>query len=339
MTLNVKLGKSLGLSRFDDVKTGAGGHNVVQFGLRDVMDKGNECGLMETFHLESGMDVHIADFKSHGTIERGFEKTEPSLKFYFYISGAGSWEFRYPNAKNSRNNIFISDHVSTILYSTELEGRKFWKADHRQFHISAHITPSLLSTYLSGRLDEFPTDIRAIFEGCTDRGFSHVGPLSRTMNATIQHLLDCPYSGPLRSLYIESKAMELIVHKLAQIVAPVAMKLASLKFDERDLGRIRLARDILCRDLESPPKLIDLVRAAGMNHARLNEGFREVYGSTVFGYLRQARLLEAKRLLENEGMNVTETALSVGYSSMSSFSNAFLEYFGVRPMTCLKKRH
>jgi len=159
------------------------------------------------------------------------------------------------------------------------------------------------------------------------------------MNATIQHLLDCPYSGPMKGLYIESKAMELIVHKLAQIVSPGTMELASPEFDLHEMGRIHLARDILCRDLESPPKLIDLVRAVGLSHCRLNKGFREVYGSTVFGYLRQARLLKAKRLLENDGMNVTEAALSVGYSSISSFSNAFLEYFGVRPMACLRKKH
>jgi AraC-like DNA-binding protein len=125
---------------------------------------------------------------------------------------------------------------------------------------------------------------------------------------------------------------------MAQIVSADSMKPASPDFDLREMSRIRLAKDILCRDLESPPKLIDLVRAVGLNHCRLNKGFREVYGSTVFGYLRQTRLLEAKRLMENDGMSVTEAALNVGYSSISSFSNAFLVYFGVRPMACLKKK-
>lgn len=48
----------------------------------------------------------------------------------------------------------------------------------------------------------------------------------------------------------------------------------------------------------------------------------ELYGTTVFGYLRQRRLIEAKRLIEEEQMSVTEAALSVGYNSVSSFTVA-----------------
>jgi AraC-like DNA-binding protein len=35
---------------------------------------------------------------------------------------------------------------------------------------------------------------------------------------------------------------------------------------------------------------------------------------------------------------VTEAAFSVGYNSISSFSKAFSEYFGMRPMKCRKKK-
>jgi len=302
------------------------------------MEKDIGRGLMETFHVKSGMDLHIADFQCPGTIEKRFEKTSPSLRFYFYISGGGHWEFRSPYESVAQNRLLISDHLSTILYYSELEGKKYWQPMRRQFHISAHITPALLSSYLSGRLDEFPKDLRSIFEGRTDKGFSHVGRLSRTMNETIRHLLNCPYRGSMKELYIESKAIELIVHKLAQIVSPEVIEHSASKFDLREKGRIELARDILCSDLENPPKLIDLVHAAGMNHCRLNQGFRNLYGTTVFGCLRQTRLIEAKRLLEEEGANVTEAALSVGYSSISSFSNAFFEYFGLRPTACLRKK-
>lgn len=303
------------------------------------MDKESGCGSMETFRVKSGMDVCIADFNTPVTVEKRFEKADPSLRFYFYISAGGHWEFRSPHADALQNNVCMSDRVSTILYLSESEGKKYWQGEHRQFHVSARITPSMLSTYLGRGLDEFPKDLRAISEGCTDRIFSHVGPLSRAMSATIQQLLDCPYHGRMKELFIESKALELIVHKLVQTVSSGSVgRPASSKFDAHEMGRIQLARDLLCRDLERPPKLIDLVRAAGMNHCRLNKGFREVYGATVFGYLKQVRLLEARRLLEKEGMNVTEAALSVGYGSISSFSNAFFEYFGLRPVACLKKK-
>lgn len=242
------------------------------------------------------------------------------------------WKFR-------KKKLLLADRRSTVLYYSELAGKKHWQAKHRQFHLGIQLVPSLLSTYLRERLDGSPADLRAISEGCVHRGFSHEGPLSYMMNTAVQHLLDCPYSGPMRALYIETRAMELIVHKLAQIISPVDMGLAPFKFDSHEIAQVQIARDILCRDLERPPKLIDLVRAAGMNHCRLNQGFRQIYGTTVFGYLKQRRLIEAKRLIENENRNVTEAALSVGYSSISSFSNAFYKYFGMRPATCLKKKH
>ena len=36
-------------------------------------------------------------------------------------------------------------------------------------------------------------------------------------------------------------------------------------------------------------------------------------------------------LLNNEKMNVTETAYDVGYSSLSHFSNVFTKCFGMKP--------
>jgi AraC family transcriptional regulator, transcriptional activator of the genes for pyochelin and ferripyochelin receptors len=304
-----------------------------------MMEKETGNGFMKTIYVKPGMDVHIADFRSPMAIEKRFESTNQSLRFYFYLSGCGYWELSSPYGNFARKKIRLADRCSTILYYAELEGKKYWQARHRQFHLCIHLAPSLLSKYLSGSIDGFPADLRAISEGCAQRGFSHEGPLSCMMNTAIQHLLDCPYSGPMKALYIESRAMELIVHKLAQIISPGDMGLASFKFDSHEIAQVQIAREILCRDLERPPTLIDLVRAAGMNHCRLNQGFRQIYGTTVFGYLKQRRLIEAKRLIENESRNVTEAALSVGYSSISSFSNAFYKYFGVRPAACLKKKH
>jgi AraC-like DNA-binding protein len=74
----------------------------------------------------------------------------------------------------------------------------------------------------------------------------------------------------------------------------------------------------------------------GLTHTKLNRGFREIYGTTVFGYLHQIRLEQAKLLLEEQRMNVTEVALTVGYNSLPSFSTAFSKHFGLKPIMCIK---
>jgi AraC family transcriptional activator of pyochelin receptor len=77
----------------------------------------------------------------------------------------------------------------------------------------------------------------------------------------------------------------------------------------------------------------------GLSHPKLNYGFREIYGSTIFGYLRELRLNKAKALLDDGTMNVTEVAYEVGYSSLSYFTKAFRDYFGTAPGSYLRSTH
>jgi AraC-like DNA-binding protein len=293
---------------------------------------------MQAFSLMPGMHLHIADFTPPETIEQKFETTNPVLRFYFYTSVSGYWELHSPYRSGSKNRITYTDQLSSVFFYPELEGKLFLPAECRQSHLSIYITPDLLNRYLGDYFAHLPVALRDISEGSMDKGFYHSGPLPRIMDAAVDQLMTCPYTGPARRLYLESKVLELLAHKITQICQPDAMQPPRSDLRPDDMERIRLAREILCRDLENPPNLHDLARAVGVNHGKLNIGFRNLYGTTVFGYLRRMRLLEAKRLIDQGDMNVTEVAVSVGYNSLPSFSKAFSEFFGLPPMQCLKKR-
>jgi AraC family transcriptional regulator, transcriptional activator of the genes for pyochelin and ferripyochelin receptors len=295
-------------------------------------------GKMQSFRFNSGMHLHIADFRPSETIIEQFGSGDPAFRFYFHILASGHWELKSPFRSISQKNMIRSNGRSCVIFYPEMEGKMFLPVDHRQFHLSIYMPPSMLNTYLGGCLNQLPKAIMDISQGSIETGFSHESPLSHLMNASIQSLLDCPYSGPLKEIYMENKAVELIVHKLAQLLPPDGQQDSPKKPEEIETDCIHRARDILCHDLESPPRLSDLAHAVGTNHSRLNQGFRELYGTTVFGYLRQKRLIEARRLIEIEDASVTEAALGVGYNSISSFSKAFTEYFGIRPTSCRKKK-
>lgn len=295
-------------------------------------------GTLQSFRFNSGMHLHIADFKPSETIEERFGSGDPAFRFYFHILASGHWDLKSPYRSISQGRMIFSDGCSSVIFYPEMEGKMFLPVDRRQFHLSIYIRPSMLNTYLGGSLDQLPNALIDISHGCIDTGFSHESSLSAMMNLCIHHLLDCPYTGSMKDLFMENKAIELIVHKLAQTIASDDKRDLPLKVELHETDRIHRARDILCRDLETPPRLSDLAHAVGTNHSRLNRGFRELYGTTVFGYLRQKRLIEARRLIEIEDASVTEAAFSVGYNSISSFSKAFSEYFGMRPMTCRKKK-
>ena len=55
-------------------------------------------------------------------------------------------------------------------------------------------------------------------------------------------------------------------------------------------------------------------------------------------YVKQARLLEARRLLVTESLRVGEVAARVGYQSAAHFTRDFKRHFGVTPAAYARLR-
>ena len=87
----------------------------------------------------------------------------------------------------------------------------------------------------------------------------------------------------------------------------------------------------MIRNLENPPSLLELARQVGINKNKLNQNFRQVFGTSVFDYLRIRRLERSKELLKSKAKNVTEVAFEVGYAQQSNFTRAFKKHFGTNP--------
>jgi AraC family transcriptional activator of pyochelin receptor len=291
----------------------------------------------QIIHLRPDLNLHVAQFNPLETMKMHFETRTPCLRFTFLREGKGYMDWRVSRGTAVTKTILPIERSSQVSFYPELAGTVCFPAGQRQSHLSIQISQSLLNTLLGGCFQRVPYDLQAICDGCNTIDYYHCGPLSPVMDAAIQQLLHCPYSGQLGLIFQQSKAIELIAHKLAQIgfsskAAPASTK---LRFD--DIERVRYARDVLKRNLENPPTLFDLARTVGTSHTQLNRGFRKMHGTSVFGYLRKMRLEEARHLLEKGGMNVTEAAIAVGYNSISSFSRAFSTHFGSKPLSFLKK--
>ncbi|MEM9007522.1 MAG: AraC family transcriptional regulator [Cyanobacteria bacterium P01_F01_bin.86] len=149
------------------------------------------------------------------------------------------------------------------------------------------------------------------------------------MLTTLHKIMTCPYEGHLKRLYLESQILELIVMKLAQMQQNNALLRFKLKAD--DIERLYRAREILMQNLAYPPSLKGLAQQAEINDFKLKSGFRQMFGTTVFGYLYQCRMEKAQWLLEQEATSVAQVAQAVGYASPSQFSAAFKRKFGITP--------
>ncbi|WP_312115134.1 helix-turn-helix transcriptional regulator [Brevibacillus reuszeri] len=150
-----------------------------------------------------------------------------------------------------------------------------------------------------------------------------------------QQLMDNPYRGTIRTLFQEGKTMELMALFLQEVQIGKRQG-SSLKAD--DIKSIHEAKNILLQTLECPPSLIHLARKVGINDHKLKIGFKEVFGTTVFGYVRQQRLEKAKRLLEMEKISVSEASSLVGYSNFSHFASLFRKTYGMNPGLYTKKQ-
>ncbi len=292
---------------------------------------------MQRVQLQPGLKFHIADFNPRATLKKDFEIHNACLRFTFYLEGSGHIERCHSSGTAVTKKVSSIERSCSVSFFPEWKGRICFPAGHRQSHLAILITPSLLHTILRGRFRKMPYDLEAISDGCRSIDFYHSGRLSPVMATAVHRLLNCPYTGPLGQIYQEGQAIELIAHKLAQIQTSTSTEPGSNQLRLDDIARVYRARKILIRDLENPPRLFDLARAAGTSHTQLNRGFKRIHGTTVFGYLRKMRLEKAKELLERGRMNVTEAAVAVGYNSLSSFSRAFSAQFGFKPVHCRKK--
>ena len=70
-----------------------------------------------------------------------------------------------------------------------------------------------------------------------------------------------------------------------------------------------------------------------MNDCKMKRLFKQIYGQTVYQFIRSQRLEQAYDLLAHGDCNVSQAAFQVGYTNVSHFSDAFRKQFGVLPHT------
>ena len=70
---------------------------------------------------------------------------------------------------------------------------------------------------------------------------------------------------------------------------------------------------------DMPWSIATLARKAGINQQKLKPGFPALFGMTVFEFLVDIRMREAKRMLQDEKLYVGEVAERLGYKHPPSF--------------------
>lgn len=217
------------------------------------------------------------------------------------------------------------------------KGTQEWSAQEQVLKVDIHIKPDLLAEYLTNYAQKIPPGLKQLLEGCDEQFYFRCGTTTPAMQAALHQILNCPYEGGMRNLYLESKALELIALRLEAAIADYKVPSNLENLSPSDIERIHHAKDILCRNFNNPPSLLSLARQVGLNDCKLKQGFRQVFGTTAFKYLHDYRMEKAQQLLLEKEMNVNEVVRAVGYASRSAFLAAFKKKFGVTPSDYLRR--
>jgi len=148
----------------------------------------------------------------------------------------------------------------------------------------------------------------------------------------LHEILNCKLQGAFRNMFLESKALSLLLCFQKCNNSPQT-DCASCKFLSNviEKEKIHKAKEIILSRLNNPPTIPEISVEIGINQCYLKKGFKEIFGTTVYDFVQEQRMLKAKMLLLTTNYSVSQVADKIGFSSVGNFSNAFKKFTGVFP--------
>jgi len=156
------------------------------------------------------------------------------------------------------------------------------------------------------------------------------GQISPSMAIILNQLMHFNLNASIQKLYFRGKAYELLSHYFNQS-AEGDVEQCPFLVDAANVAKIKKAKDVIISRMSEPPSLQELSEIAGISLRKLKEGFKQIYGTTVYQFLFDYKMEFSRRLLESGESNVNEVGLKVGYSTASHFISAFKKKYGTTP--------
>jgi AraC-like DNA-binding protein len=205
-----------------------------------------------------------------------------------------------------------------------------YQAEHRiitnQFHA---LSIDIDSNFFKGLIFSTVDDVDDLFNNfIKGQPFQSILMLQPRMLEVVNHILQCPFKGLTRYLFIESKVMELLALQIDQI------KNSSSVMDpisRADVEKLSALRDFVEKNYLEPLSLAGLSKSFSLNEFKLKKGYKLLFRTTVFGHINSLRMDKARLLLSQKEMTVSEIASFIGYKSIGSFSAEYKKRFGHAP--------
>jgi AraC-like DNA-binding protein len=283
-------------------------------------------GYWREIQLREGLALTIGNLQLHDRTLIKSPEGEGWLEYHFHFSG--EHQDRYHRLSGGQYGFYGSGLFPQDICDC---GDK-----EPYLEVIIEMQPKLLYSFTSDE-EELPLALQPWIRPPERELYNRLGTATPAMQMAAKQIVQCPYQGLAKRMYLEGKVLELIGMLIAQEIEIGGGDRKSSLHKPDLVERIHYAKNILLQRLNDPPSLAFLARQVGLNECSLKRGFRQTFGTTVFGYLHHYRLEQARQLLEAGTWKVGEAAKIVGYKDLTAFGRAFRQKFGMRPRDYLKK--
>lgn len=302
------------------------GNLVKSFPLFSISEKLKK-GFKEEVELRDGLKLIVNEYKLKKNISVDFTIENAPLEFAFCLSGKMNIEINQSSGFKSFLEIssgncavFCLPHTSGTMRISGCEQLKV---------LSLHVSKDYLKQFVYQEISDFPKILSDAIWSEDSNPFILTSKMNPLMTMSGNQILENVFSGTPRKMFLEAKALELMTHIISQISDDYSEK-STNQLSSEEIEKIEKLEQNLIQNFANLPSLAEMAESLAMTHTRLNQAFRKVFGNTVFGYIREKRLEEAKAMLE-KGLTVTEITYKLGFSSPAHLSRDFREKFGINP--------
>ncbi len=189
-------------------------------------------------------------------------------------------------------------------------------------------------------IEQLDLRLKALFEDIhASEMFHYQGSYSLKMANLFSQMGSFEGSGFSRHIFLHGISYNLLSLQILEYQdAQIAKESQSILL-KRELKLVKKASDIIENNLLEFETVQELASRVGLNSNKLQNGFKEIYGTTVNGYLHNKRLDVAYTLIKTTDYSFSEIASMVGLSSKSYFSKIFKKRYGLTPSEIRGRRN
>ncbi|MCC4230479.1 MULTISPECIES: helix-turn-helix domain-containing protein [Zunongwangia] len=278
-------------------------------------------GITEETKVEDGF--YIFKFQNETSDKQIVEREVDVsfIQFHFNVKGESKFLFN-----SGRYELPLAEEKSLILYNPQLNLPLNLVLGPKSWLISLVISIKKFHALFS----EEANYISFLSTENKDKKYYKDSPISPSMAIALNQVMNFNLTPTIKNLYFKAKAYELLSLYFNR-AEDANIEQCPFLSDEENILKIRRAKDIVIARMAEPPSLQELSDEINLSLKKLKEGFKQIYGDSVYSFLFDYKMEYARKLLDSGEYNVNEVGLKVGYSTASHFIAAFKKKFGTTP--------